>query len=95
MECEALLVLVWVGCHCTGHLFPILKKTNSEADLGHNKLIWKNDTEIYSLNISVSGSGREGFSFMIPTLFNDPLWSTRLLWGWWWRRRGRVLVMSM
>lgn len=25
VEYEALWVLVWVGCRCTGHLFPTLK----------------------------------------------------------------------
>lgn len=27
VECAALWVQVWVGCRCTGHLFPTLKKT--------------------------------------------------------------------
>lgn len=53
MECEALWVLVWEGCRCTGHLFPILKMKNSEVDLGYNKQIRKNDTEIFSLNMLV------------------------------------------
>lgn len=31
VEYEALWVLVWVGCHCTGHLFPTLgEKTGQE-----------------------------------------------------------------
>lgn len=33
--CGVLWVLVEAGCHYTGHLFPNLKNTNIEDDLGY------------------------------------------------------------
>lgn len=35
VECEVLWVLVWVGCHCTGHLSPTLETEKNTLLIPH------------------------------------------------------------
>lgn len=54
VEYEALEVLVWVGCHCTGRPFPTLKDTTLQQCTNITIHI---KSETCSLDASVSGNG--------------------------------------